>query len=112
MQEKETITIACLAADATLGAMTMCGGYAGQIIVQPPLLHCWDMQAGMRNQDLPTGSSHTVCQIPEMVVYQIPSGFKRCLPTAMFVESTPSQVAKVAHIGVKACSCLNASDAA
>jgi hypothetical protein len=27
-----------------------------------------------------TGSSHTVCQIPDAAVYQMPLGFRRCLP--------------------------------
>jgi hypothetical protein len=27
-----------------------------------------------------TGSSHTVCQIPDAAVYQMPLGLRRCLP--------------------------------
>lgn len=41
----------------------------------------------MGGSDLRTGSSHTVCHMPELAVYQIPSGFRRCLPTAMLAES-------------------------
>ena len=31
-----------------------------------------------------TGSIHTVCQIPEVGVYQMPLGSRRCLPTGGF----------------------------
>ena len=46
---------------------------------------------GGPDEDLRTGSSHTVCQIPELVVNQVPSGFKRCLPSAMLVESAQEE---------------------
>ena len=45
-----------------------------------------------RELDPLTGSSQTVCQIPELVVYQIPSGFKRCLPTAILAESATNHM--------------------
>jgi hypothetical protein len=42
------------------------------------------MRAGL------VGSSHTVCQIPEYGVYQIPPRLRRCLPTGMSWESVGS----------------------